>query len=374
MVRKLRLVHCRSMDAGPPEYTNPSLVYPPMPPTPASPSVRWIDIGPDADGQRIDNYLLRIFRGLPKARIYSMLRSGEVRVDGGRVKPEHRLSVGERLRLPPVRLPTPTQLAEGEAASRRAKAESARQSITTLHDTDGLWIVDKPAGLAVHGGSGIELGLVEVLRQAEGEGFLELVHRLDRDTSGLLMLARSRPMLLKLHEALRNGNMRKRYLALVWGDAMARLGKGSHPVDAPLLKTRLPNGERWVRVDVEGQASITRVRCLGVSSLDAADGSAATPVSLVQAEPLTGRTHQIRVHLKHLGLPIVGDPKYGREDLDKRYKSQGIGRMFLHAWRLQLPISPKALEVEAAPAGDFHAMLRSLDLARLVSTNTPVSP
>ncbi len=329
---------------------------------PATPAVQWIDIGPDADGQRVDNYLLRILRGLPKARVYSMLRSGEVRVDGGRVKPEHRLAIGERLRVPPVRMPTPVQLAEGAAAALRAKAAATRADITTLHDAGGLWVVNKPAGLAVHGGSGVDLGLVEVLRQSEGEGFLELVHRLDRDTSGLLMLARSRPMLLKLHEALRSGSLRKRYLALVWGDATTRIAKGSQLVEAPLLKTRLPNGERWVRVDVEGQPSITRVRCLAVSAVAPTDGAPPTPVSLVQAEPLTGRTHQIRVHMKHLGLPILGDPKYGREDLDRRHRAPGMGRMFLHAWRLQLPKGLEVPELEAPLDPAFEAACKSMSL------------
>lgn len=289
--------------------------------------VQHITIGPDSEGQRIDNFLVRTLKGLPKSRIYRMLRSGEVRVDGGRIKAEHRLVPGEVVRVPPVRLAEkPVELPIAEASIDRLAAQ-----VPVLYEQDGLLVVNKPAGLAVHGGSGVKLGLIEMMRRARRLPELELVHRLDRDTSGLLMLASRRRSLLSLHAQLREGQMRKRYLAVVLGDGRRRLDNRSDLIRLPLLKTRSANGERWVRVDDSGQDSMTRIRCLSVAEHDRLG-----TLSLLQCEPLTGRTHQIRVHAQSLGLPILGDPKYGDDEANRLASQQGLRRMMLHAWRLEL--------------------------------------
>jgi 23S rRNA pseudouridine955/2504/2580 synthase len=322
--------------------------------------VQHIEIGPDHDGQRVDNFLLGQLKGVPKSRIYSMLRSGEVRVDGGRVKPETRLTEGQRLRLPPVRQATSTTDADGGPSdpSQRILAQRMADGLPVVYEADGLLVVDKPAGVAVHGGSGIRLGVVEALRAQRQDPMLELVHRLDRDTSGLLMLATNRKALLALHQQLRDGQMRKRYLAVVLGDWKPMGTDPTRLIKAPLLKTLSANGERWVRVDPKGQPSMTRVRLLARGVLPGIG-----PVSLLQCEPLTGRTHQIRVHLQSAGHPILGDPKYGVDEMNHLARQQGLSRMYLHAWRLAIGTAGDdghRLELAAEPTGalrrDFEAM------------------
>ncbi|MGA0816244.1 MAG: RluA family pseudouridine synthase [Burkholderiaceae bacterium] len=322
--------------------------------------VQHIEIGPDHDGQRVDNFLLGQLKGVPKSRIYSMLRNGEVRVDGGRVKPETRLAEGQRLRLPPVRQATPTTDSEGGLSdpSQRVLAQRMADGLPVVYEADGLLVVDKPAGVAVHGGSGIRLGVVEALRAQRQDPMLELVHRLDRDTSGLLMLATSRKALLGLHQQLRDGQMRKRYLAVVLGDWKPMGTDPTRLIKAPLLKTLSANGERWVRVDPKGQPSMTRVRLLARGELPGIG-----PISLLQCEPLTGRTHQIRVHLQSAGHPILGDPKYGVDGMNDLARQQGLSRMYLHAWRLAIGTGEggsQRLELAAEPTGalrrDFEAM------------------
>ncbi|MEY2777855.1 MAG: hypothetical protein RLY30_1953 [Pseudomonadota bacterium] len=289
--------------------------------------VQNLVIDEGGDGQRVDNYLLRVLKGVPKTRVYRMIRSGEVRVDRGRVQADTRLMLGQTIRIPPVRVPTPQEEAQGAVLARQAKADRVALQLPVVYEHDGLLVVDKPAGLAVHGGSGVDLGLVEALRAARSDPYLELAHRLDRETSGLLMLSTQRKTLLHLHRLLREGGLRKRYLALVvgtWREA------GSQLIKTPLLKTLAPNGERWVRPDPEGQVSATRVRLLGVGR------AGQEAVSLLQCEPLTGRTHQIRVHLQSRGHAILGDPKYTDPRALEAAEVLGLKRLFLHAWRLEL--------------------------------------
>lgn len=270
------------------------------------------------DGQRIDNLLLRELRGVPRSRIYSMLRRGEVRVDGRRIKPTFRLVAGSQVRLPPVRTRAATALA-APSASLGAHLESA-----IIHEDDELLVVDKPSGLAVHGGSGISTALVEALRSLRPQlRFLELAHRIDRDTSGCVLLAKKRSVLRRLHEALRERTARKRYLAVVdgiWPSQLALL-------EAPLERVTAANGERFVRVSPAGKPARTRVRVL--RSLDAA--------TLLEVSPETGRTHQIRVHLAHAGHAILGDAKYATAAAREAARARGVSRLCLHAAAISVP-------------------------------------
>jgi 23S rRNA pseudouridine955/2504/2580 synthase len=337
----------------------------------------WV-VPDDHAGQRIDNFLLARLRGVPKTRIYRMLRTGEVRVNGARASSDYRLQAEDRLRIPPVRMSAaipPGLPAPGQGSPAPLLARSIAASIVPVHDDEDVLAVSKPPGLAVHGGSGVRLGLIEALRQsrepvqmaAPGSvpPFLELVHRLDRETSGLILLARRRSALTELHRQLREGRMRKQYLAMVWGgpDAVQTV------IDAPLHKWVNAQGERWVRVQEGGQAAITRVRRIGHAvhpSLGA--------VSLLLCEPVTGRTHQLRVHLASRGYPIIGDPKYGDRDRDAHWRSESVSthvggkrhdsRMFLHAWRLRLnhPRQGTPLSLEAQPDAAFLAGLSQFGL------------
>ena len=256
--------------------------------------VSWLTVGDEAEGQRIDNFLLRTLKGVPKSHIYRILRSGEVRLNKGRVGPDVRLAPGDVVRIPPVRTATPA------SPDRRPAVRAFRPVI--LHEDDALLAVDKPAGLAVHGGSGIALGLIEQLRAARPEArFLELVHRLDRDTSGVLLIAKKRSALTSLHAQLRDGEVDKRYLVLVrgpWPNAKRK-------VDVPLHKFSTREGERRVRVEETGRESITIFRREKIWAQHE------PPLALLEAELQTGRTHQIRVHLAHIGHALAGDDKYG---------------------------------------------------------------
>jgi 23S rRNA pseudouridine955/2504/2580 synthase len=284
-----------------------------------------VNIGPETSGQRVDNFLLRECKGVPKSHIYRILRSGEVRVNSGRVDAAYRLRDGDRVRIPPLRLGTTV------AAPKPPKID-----LPLLYEDEGLIAADKPAGLAVHGGSGISHGVIEQMRAARPEAkFVELVHRLDRDTSGLLLLAKKRSVLTAMHELMRAGQMDKRYLVLVHG----RWPAGKQHVKLKLQRHVTGAGERRVSVNEAGREAHTvfeRERAFG-------------EYSLLQAQLKTGRTHQIRVHLAHLGFPIVGDDKYGDFDLNKRLARQGMKRMFLHAWKLAFvhPLTGKRLRLEA---------------------------
>jgi 23S rRNA pseudouridine955/2504/2580 synthase len=303
-------------------------------------SATWHEVGEDGEAQRVDNYLVRLLKGVPKSHIYRILRSGEVRVNSGRVRPEYRLAQGDRLRLPPLqrtRAPLPV-LAR--------PATGPRLAPRVLHEDEALLAVDKPAGVAVHGGSGVSLGLIEQLRhQRPDASFLELVHRLDRDTSGVLLLAKKRSALTALHAQLREGQVMKCYDALVKG----RWTAAKRAIKLPLHKYVRDTGERRVRVDEQGRAAHTIVRLQ--QHYD--------DLTLVEAELKTGRTHQIRVHLAHLGHPIAGDDKYGDFELNKALARQGLKRMFLHARRLTLihPVSGKQITFEAPLPPDLGAFL-----------------
>ncbi|KPC51618.1 RluA family pseudouridine synthase [Amantichitinum ursilacus] len=293
-------------------------------------SVKFIEIGSEQAGQRLDNFLLRELKGVPKSRVYKMIRGGEVRVNKGRVDQTYRLEAGDVLRVPPVRV------AEGPDVT-PAVAASERVSMTVLFEDDALLAIDKPAGLAVHGGSGVSFGVIELLRaQRPDAKFLELVHRLDRETSGILLVAKKRSALVKLHDMLRdNHRIDKRYLAMVngvWPDDKRHLRY-------KLFKYTTADGERRVRVTADGQESHTVIYRRQVG----------TQYSLVECELKTGRTHQIRVHLATAGFPILGDEKYGDFALNKQLPKEGLRRMFLHAWRLTLdhPISGQPLALHA---------------------------
>lgn len=304
--------------------------------------VRLLEITPDQAGQRIDNFLLGRLKGVPKSHIYRLLRSGQVRVNKGRIKQTYRLQAGDLVRVPPVR----------EAAREAPPSPSARLLATLeasiLYQDAGLLILDKPAGLAVHGGSGISLGLIEGLRALYPKApFLELVHRLDRDTSGCLMVAKKPAVLRELHELLRGRGVRKHYLALAQG----QWPKDLREIDLPLRKNTLRSGERVVRVDPEGKPAVSRFRVL--ETLPGA--------SLVEIELLTGRTHQIRVHAAHAGHPLAGDDKYGERDFNYRLKVRGLQRLFLHARRLDIRrAEAPPVRVEAPLPEDLQQLLEQL--------------
>ncbi len=304
-------------------------------------SATWREVDESSQDQRIDNYLQKILKGVPKSHIYRILRSGEVRVNSRRVQASYRLQDGDKVRLPPIR--TSVKAARGPTVS------GPLFSGPVLLEDEDLLVVDKPSGVAVHGGSGISSGIIEQLRVARpGLRFLELVHRLDRDTSGVLILAKKRTALTGLHAQLREGAVRKHYLALVlgeWNDAKRN-------VKAPLHKYVSSSGERRVVVDDEGQHAHTVFRL--VRNLPG--------YSLLDAELKTGRTHQIRVHLAHIGYPIAGDDKYGDFDTNKRLAKLGLKRMFLHAVSLEFdhPRSAQKVRVEAALAPELERFLQSV--------------
>jgi 23S rRNA pseudouridine955/2504/2580 synthase len=312
-------------------------------------AVSWITVDETAEGQRIDNFLCRILKGVPKSHVYRILRSGEVRVNKGRAGPERRLTAGDVLRVPPIR----TARAESGGGAPRA-ARPFRLPI--LHEDDALLAVDKPPGVAVHGGSGISLGLIEQLRAARPDArVLELVHRLDRDTSGVLLVAKTRAALLALHSALREGEVDKRYQLLVrgrWRDAV-------RSVRAPLHKYSTASGERRVRVDETGRASETVFRRMRAWTTHE------PPLALLEAELRTGRTHQIRVHLAHIGFVLAGDEKYGDFSWNRTLRGKGLRRMFLHAHRLALrhPTTGEALVLESPLPEDLAGFLETLDPA-----------
>ena len=306
-------------------------------------SATWHEVGEDGAAQRVDNYLTRLLKGVPKSHIYRILRSGEVRVNSGRVGPAHRLEVGDRLRLPPVRT------AQRPAAAGAPLPAKARLGQHILHEDEALIAIDKPAGMAVHGGSGVSVGVIEQLRaERPAARFLELVHRLDRETSGVLLVAKKRSALTDLHAQLREGRAHKHYLALVKG----RWSNARQNVTLPLHKYVLQSGERRVRVQAQGQAAHTIFR------LERSLGE----YSLLGAELKTGRTHQIRVHLAHLGFPIAGDDKYGDYAFNKALAAQGLKRMFLHACRISIvhPATGSLVTFEAPLPHDLAAFVDRL--------------
>jgi len=297
-------------------------------------AARIIEVAAANEGQRIDNYLLTQLKGVPKSRIYRILRTGEVRVNSGRIKPTYRIKAGDAIRIPPIRV------SEEEVPVRPGDRVLERVNASILFEDKGLLVVNKPSGLAVHGGSGLSYGLIEALRALQPEApFLELGHRLDRDTSGCIVIAKKRSVLRAFHELLREGGSDKRYLALLKG----RWRGGERRVEAPLLKNVTQSGERMVKVSAEGKSALTIFRPLTVFK----------DATLVEAELITGRTHQVRVHAAHIGHPIAGDDKYGDEAFNKRMAEVGLNRLFLHASAVSFTLPERGQVVSvSAPLGD----------------------
>lgn len=290
-------------------------------------------------GQRIDNFLMRILKGVPKSHVYRILRSGEVRVNGGRVSQTYRLTAGDEIRVPPVRVAAP-----------RTDVVPVGEPLPVVYEDEAILIVDKPAGKAVHGGSGVSFGVIEQLRRQRPEArLLELAHRIDKETSGLLVIAKKRSALKAMHDMMREGGVKKHYLALV-------LGRWHNPmqhVKLPLYKYLTADGERRVRVAEDGKPSHSIVR------LERHWGG----MSLLDVELKTGRTHQIRVHLSHLGFPLAGDEKYGDFAVNRQLEGAGLKRMFLHAARLAFahPLSGEPIEVASPLPDELAAFVRRLD-------------
>ncbi|MDM3872146.1 23S rRNA pseudouridine(955/2504/2580) synthase RluC [Porticoccus sp. W117] len=313
------------------------------PPKKANSSVRLVEVTEDQDGQRVDNFLLSRLKGVPKSRIYRLLRKGEVRVNKGRVKPETRLSCGDVVRIPPVRVSERPAIAGPGVGLQKLLQQSV------VYEDDRVLVINKPAGLAVHGGSGINLGLIESLRAMHPQQhFLELVHRLDRDTSGCIMLAKKRSALRWLQDEMRNHRVTKEYTALVKG----RWPADRRRIDVPLRKNELKSGERIVKVSADGKASATQFSVL----------QRFQRATLVKARLETGRTHQIRVHSQFAGHPLAGDSKYGDEEFNLYMKQAGLERMFLHASSLKfrLPDSEQVCAVEAELPPELATPLEQL--------------
>lgn len=304
-------------------------------PTPA-PSVKTLTVDEDSAGQRLDNFLMRHLKGVPKTHVYRIIRSGEVRVNKGRASAEQRVETGDLVRLPPVRISAQVQV--------KADAPAPAREFPVLMEDEAMMAIDKPAGVAVHGGSGVSFGVIEQLRRARPAlTHLELVHRLDRETSGVLLVAKKRSALKHLQDQFRDRETGKTYLALVLG----LWPSNKKVIDSPLMKYTIPNGvgegERRVKVvdkdDPNGMRSITLVRVARTVG----------PYTLLEVTIKTGRTHQIRVHLASQGHPIAGDDKYGDFEHNKLLQKMGLKRMFLHAWQLkfQHPQSHRPVSLQA---------------------------
>lgn len=280
-------------------------------------SVQFFTISEDEAGQRLDNFLLAKLKGVPKSLIYRIVRKGEVRVNKGRIKPDYKLQADDSVRIPPVRV---AQKDDAPISTKLTKVAELEQQI--LYEDDVLLVINKPSGIAVHGGSGLSFGVIEALRALRPDArFLELVHRIDRDTSGILLVAKKRSALRNLHEQLREKTVQKQYLALVRGQWQSH----TKAIKAPLLKNELASGERIVRVSEEGKPSETRFSIEERYAL----------ATLIKASPITGRTHQIRVHTQFAGHPIALDDKYGDREFDQKMQPLGLHRLFLHAYAIR---------------------------------------
>ena len=321
-------------------------------PAPQLPQVKTVLVDEDSAGQRLDNFLMRHLKGVPKTHVYRIIRSGEVRVNKGRAAADTRVEAGDMVRLPPVRISERVAEKTQAMADSVARGAPARE-FAILFEDDHVLAIDKPAGVAVHGGSGVSFGVIEQLRMARPQAkFLELVHRLDRETSGILLIAKKRSALTNLQDQFRERETGKTYLALVAG----RWPANKKVLDKPLHKYLLPDGERRVKVvsrdDPDGMPSVTLVKIRD---------TVATGFTLLEVTIKTGRTHQIRVHLASEGYPIAGDDKYGDFDLNKTLLRAGklpaLKRMFLHAWRLQFnhPASGERVELLAPLPSDLEA-------------------
>ncbi len=305
--------------------------------------VQFVTIDDNHAGQRIDNFLVTFLKGVPKSRVYRILRKGEVRVNKKRIKPVYRLEDGDIVRVPPVRMDDEKELPNVKLE----KVATLEQNI--IYEDNYLIVMNKPSGIAVHGGSGLKFGLIEGLRALRPDAkALELVHRLDRDTSGCILIAKRRSTLRALHEQLREKTVEKNYHALVQG----QWSKEDKAVNAPLLKNTVQSGERIVRVNPEGKESYTKFKIL----------QRFEDCTLVQASPVTGRTHQIRVHTLHAGHPIAGDDKYGDKEFDKKMKKNGLNRLFLHSASIRFfhPNEEKTMFFEAPYDDKLKATVAAL--------------
>ncbi|XWY22622.1 23S rRNA pseudouridine(955/2504/2580) synthase RluC [Bisgaard Taxon 45] len=314
-------------------------------------AVKMLTISEDEAGQRIDNYLLAKLKGVPKSLIYRIVRKGEVRVNKGRIKPEYKLQENDVVRVPPIRV---SEKEQAPISTKLNKVSQLENQI--LFEDESLLILNKPSGIAVHGGSGLSFGVIEALRTLRPEArFLELVHRLDRDTSGILLVAKKRSALRNLHEQLREKTVQKDYLALVRGQWQSHC----KVVKAPLLKNELSSGERIVRVSEQGKPSETRF------SIEERYNNA----TLVKASPVTGRTHQIRVHTQYAGHPIALDDKYGDKQFDQQMSQLGLTRLFLHAFSIRFthPKTGEILQINAPLDQDMKGILTILRTQTLKS-------
>jgi len=304
--------------------------------------VNFVTIDEGSEGQRIDNYLVKILKGVPKTHIYKILRKGEVRVNKKRIKANYKLACEDSVRIPPIRLQQTDKPSVN--LNQVKKLESA-----ILYESDSLIVLNKPSGMAVHGGSGLSYGVIEALRQLRPDSkFMELVHRLDRDTSGCLLIAKKRSTLRFLHELLRDKKLDKRYQALVHG----KWPKRNRIVNLPLKKNTLHSGERVVRVDVNGKDAITEYRIINNFK----------GCTLVEASPITGRTHQIRVHCQASEHAIIGDDKYCDKEINQQYVPMGFNRLMLHAASITFKESKKSEEqtIEAPWPESIEKALTSL--------------
>lgn len=307
--------------------------------------MRIVQVGAERDGQRIDNFLAGQLKGVPKSLIYRILRTGQVRINGKRAKPDTRIGEGDEVRIPPVRTAEPRDPGEP------APAQIARIEAAIIFEDRDFLVLDKPAGIASHGGSGISFGAIELLRASRPrETSLELVHRLDRDTSGVLVFARRRAALTALQALIRDNETTKQYLALLLGG----FRRATFDVNASLRKSVLQGGERMVRVDDAGKPALTRFKT--VQSYGEA--------TLAEATLFTGRTHQIRVHGAHAGHPIAGDEKYGDKAFNQRMREVGLRRLFLHAARFEFALGERTYSFSAPLAPDLAAVLDSLEAVR----------
>ncbi len=322
-------------------------------PTISKDLVNHICVQEHESAQRLDNYLIKILKGVPKSHIHRIIRAGEVRVNKGRAKPETRIQTGDLIRIPPVRV--------AERAAKSSLQPVPARHFEIVFEDDALLVVNKPSGVAVHGGSGVSFGVIEQLRRARPEAkYLELVHRLDKDTSGLLMVAKKRSALVKLHEMLRNDHPKKIYWAVgvgAWQPALRH-------VRLPLVKYTGAAGEKMVRVGSaeDGQSAHTIFRVLDTFSGDRPHSVGVSALSLVEATLKTGRTHQIRVHMRASGCPIAGDERYGDYQANRRLQKLGLKRMFLHAYSLELnhPLTGEKLVLQAALPNDLQQFLDGL--------------
>ena len=302
-----------------------------------------VTVTEDRDGQRIDNFLVGQLKGVPKSLIYRILRTGQVRINGKRAKPDTRIAEGDEVRIPPVRT------AEPVSPGAPPPGQLVRIEEAIIYEDRDFLVLDKPSGIASHGGSGISFGAIELLRAARPQDTLELAHRLDRDTSGVLVFTRRRPALNALQTLIRENATTKQYLSLLKG----RPARAVFDVNEPLRKSVLQGGERMVRVDSGGKASLTRFRLIEAFSV----------ATLAEATLFTGRTHQIRVHAAHSGHPLGGDEKYGDREFNMQMRGLGLKRLFLHAARFEFAIGERSYSFSAPLSAELKGVLNKLTIA-----------